>query len=196
MLNVQTGLTAGCSSRTNERFLGIQVCFSGFGYQNHLIILIFKQSQLWIVLKILPLILLVMCSWTSCIAHCFTFLFSNSLYSLLQSLHHFCFIHITFVLHVTCAFIPGAFERRKLILCLLTRNYLCHPFLYLRQMPLRSFHKWKEGILNHCYLLTPQGLWNGCKSVQNGKSTVLDALGCLRHRHRAGKSDPEWSPTS
>lgn len=44
-----------------------------------------------------------------------------------------------------------------------------------------------------CYLLIAQDLQNGCKIVQNGKSTVFGALGCLRHRQRAGKSDLECS---
>lgn len=40
-------------------------------------ILIFKRSWLWTVMEIFPPILLVLCSWTSCIAYCFGFLLSS-----------------------------------------------------------------------------------------------------------------------
>lgn len=91
-----------------------------------------------------------------------------------QALHSFCLIPITFLLVLTFVVLPVPTEWRKFFFCcklVVTNKWFLLPSsarLCSTQLPVRSFYKWWEEILNSCDILVPQYLWNGCKGLWNG----------------------------
>lgn len=94
-----------------------------------------------------------------------------------QALRSFCLIPITFLLVLTYVVLPVPTKWRKLFSFFLLQTnghkWFLLPSSASTQLPVRSFYKWWEEILNSCDILVPQYLWNGCRSLWNGSGTNI-----------------------